>query len=117
MAKRRIDCSNNSAGFTGPWCLGIPDTFSLDAVYIGNTHTYANTGTNYANYFTLDNGQRDSHYDFATITLGVGQKAIQGNLLVILDYYATTGGDGYYSVMSYLSPVSSSPENYASIPT
>ena len=69
------------------------------------------------NRFTFDNGQRDSYYDFATITLGVGQPQIEGNLLVILDYYSTTGGDGYYSVMSYLSPVSSSPEDYAEIPS
>lgn len=68
------------------------------------------------NRFTFDNGQRDSYYDFASITLNVGQPAVQGNLLVVLDYYQTSGGDGYYSVMSYLSPVSSSPENYASIP-
>jgi len=69
------------------------------------------------NRFTFDNGQRDSYYDFAAITLNVGQQPIEGNLLVILDYYETTGGDGYYSVMSYLSPVSSSPENYAEIPS
>jgi hypothetical protein len=68
------------------------------------------------NRFTFDNGQRDSYYDFASITLGLGQPQIDGNLLVILDYYETTGGDGYYSVMSYLAPVSSSPENYAEIP-
>jgi len=67
--------------------------------------------------FTFDNGQRDSYYDFASITLGVGQPQIDGNLLVILDYYSTTGGDGYYSVMSYLSPVSSAPESYAEIPS
>jgi hypothetical protein len=67
--------------------------------------------------FTFDNGQRDSYYDFASITLNVGQPQIDGNLLVILDYYSTTGGDGYYSVMSYLSPVSSSPEDYAEIPS
>jgi len=67
------------------------------------------------NRFTFDNGQRDSYYDFASITLGVGQPQIDGNLLVILDYYSTTGGDGYYSVMSYLAPVSSSPEDYAEI--
>jgi hypothetical protein len=69
------------------------------------------------NRFTFDNGQRDSYYDFASITLGVGQPQIEGNLLVVLDYYSTTGGDGYYSVMSYLAPVSSSPENYAEIPS
>lgn len=67
------------------------------------------------NRFKFDNGQRDSYYDFASITLNIGQPRIEGNLLVILNYYATTGGDGYYSVMSYLSPVSSSPENYAEI--
>jgi hypothetical protein len=66
--------------------------------------------------FTFDNGQRDSYYDFASITLKVGQPRIDGNLLVVLDYYSTTGGDGYYSVLSYLSPVSSAPENYAEIP-
>jgi hypothetical protein len=49
--------------------------------------------------------------------LGIGQQPIEGNLLVILEYYETTGGDGYYSVMSYLSPVSSAPENYAEIPS
>jgi hypothetical protein len=69
------------------------------------------------NRFTFDNGQRDSYYDFAAITLGIGQPQIQGNLLIILDYYSTTGGDGYYSVMSYLSPVSSAPEDYAEIPS
>jgi hypothetical protein len=69
------------------------------------------------NRFTFDNGQRDSYYDFASITLGVGQPQIDGNLLVILDYYETSGGDGYYSVMSYLAPVSSSPESYAEIPS
>ena len=69
------------------------------------------------NRFTFDNGQRDSYYDFASITLRVGQPQIDGNLLVVLDYYATTGGDGYYSVLSYLAPVSSAPEDYAEIPS
>jgi hypothetical protein len=89
---------------------GSPATAPSDAMLTDSSYDVTNR-------FTFDNGQRDSHYDFATITLGIGQKAIKGNLLVILDYYATTGGDGYYSVMSYLSPVSSSPEDYASIPT
>ena len=67
--------------------------------------------------FVFDNGQRDSHYDFATVTLKIGQTPIQGNMLVLLDYYETTGGDGYYSIDSYLTPISSSPESYASIPS
>jgi hypothetical protein len=67
--------------------------------------------------FAFDNGQRDSYYDFSTVTLKIGQTPIQGNMLVLLDYYETTGGDGYYSVGSYLTPISSSPESYASIPS
>jgi hypothetical protein len=35
----------------------------------------------------------------------------------LLDYYETTGGDGYYSVSSYLAPNSYSPESYGSIPS
>jgi hypothetical protein len=69
------------------------------------------------NRFLFDNGQRDSYYDFATLTLKIGQTPIRGNMLVLLDYYETTGGDGYYSVGSYLSPVSSLPEDYAEIPS
>ena len=87
-----------------------PNIFPLDEML-------SNPAYDVTNRFTLDNGQKDSHYDFATITLGIGQKAIKGNMLVVLDYYATTGGDGYYSVMSYLAPISSAPENYVSIPT
>ena len=89
---------------------GSPATTPTDAMLTG-------AGYDVTSHFTFNNGQNDAYYGFASITLGIGQPAIQGNLLVILDYYNTTGGDGYYSVMSYLAPVSSSPENYATIPT
>ena len=39
----------------------------------------------------------------------------QGNILVVFDYYKHTGGDGYFSVVSYLN--SPSPESYASTPS
>jgi hypothetical protein len=87
-----------------------PNVFPHDAMLSDPTYDVTNN-------FIFDNGQRDSHYDFASITLNIGQKAIQGNMLVVLDYYATTGGDGYYSIMSYLAPISSSPEGYSSIPS
>ena len=65
--------------------------------------------------FSLDNGQRDTYYDFAAIDLKPGASRPDGNLLVIFDYYAHTGGDGYFDVNSYLTPVSSSPEDYREI--
>ena len=65
--------------------------------------------------FALDNGQRDSYYGHASIKLIPGRPKVKGNLLVIYDYYQHTGGDGYFSVMSYLSPNSTSPESYGQI--
>ena len=74
--------------------------------------TYDVTG----NYIP-DNGQRDSYYDHATITLKPGAPQPSGNILVFVDYYQHVGGDGYFSVMSYIhSGVSSSPEQYQQIP-
>jgi len=68
-------------------------------------------------HYVLDNGQRDGYYDHASITLLPGAPQPAGNLLVLLNYYQHTGGDGYFSVQSYISAgVSSSPEKYQSIP-
>lgn len=66
--------------------------------------------------YSLDNGQRDSYYGHASITLLPGRPKAKGNLLVILDYYDHTGGDGYFSVASYTTE-STSPENYGQIGT
>jgi hypothetical protein len=73
------------------------------------------------NQYVLSNGQKDNYYDHASIQTIAGANAAKGNLLVIYDFYTHSGGDGYFSVLSYLSPsnggVSSSPEVYAQIPT
>jgi hypothetical protein len=81
----------------------------------------SNPSYDVTNYFTLDNGQRDTHYAHAGITLVSGVNKPLGNILVIFNYYNHTGGDGYFSVNSYLGSsdggVSTSPEQYAQIPT
>jgi hypothetical protein len=73
------------------------------------------------NQYVLSNGQKDNYYDHASIQTIAGANAAKGNLLVIYDFYTHSGGDGYFSVLSYLAPsaggVSSSPEVYAQIPT
>lgn len=61
--------------------------------------------------YIFDNGQRDSYYDHATLTLKPGAPQPSGNLLVLVDYYQHTGGDGYFSITSY------SGENYNEIPS
>lgn len=67
--------------------------------------------------FILDNGQRDSWYQHASIKLISGRPAPKGQLLVIFDYYEHVVGGGYFSIESYLQPHSSSPESYSEIPT
>ena len=72
-------------------------------------------------FYIFNNGQTDSYYGHANITLRLGAPKPLGNILVLVDYYSHSGGDGYFSVNSYRSSVdggvSSRPENYAEIPT
>ena len=84
-----------------------PSTAATNAMLINGTYDVTN------NYY-LDNGQRDSFYDHASITLKPGAPQPVGNLLVLVDYYQHAGGDGYFCLTSYRS--SSKPENYTSIP-
>ncbi len=74
-----------------------------------------NASYDVTNRYIFDNGQRDSYYDHASISLRPGAAKPVGNLLIILDYYKHTGGDGYFSKMSYIDN-SSSPEDYREIP-
>ena len=89
----------------------IVDTGSADI-----TPTTANltSYTDVTNNYTFDNGQRDSYYDHATITLKTGAPQPSGNILVFVNYYQHVGGDGYFSIMSYTG--SSLPEQYQNIP-
>jgi len=89
----------------------ILDTGSPSVVPVSaNLASYTNITSNYS----FDNGQRDSYYDHAKITLNSGAPQPAGNILVFVNYYQHTGGDGYFDVNSYLS--SSLPEQYQSIP-
>lgn len=68
-------------------------------------------------FYSFSNGQKDSFYDHANITLNFGAPTNRGNLLVIFDYYNHSGGVGYFSGMSYQAPKSSRPDTYDSILT
>ena len=63
--------------------------------------------------FTLDDGQEDSYYGHSHINLLPGVSRPIGDILVVFDYYLHSGGDGYFSVGSYLN----SPYPEASIAT
>lgn len=73
------------------------------------------------NQYKFGTGQKDNYYDHGYVSLIPGANPAKGNLLVIFDRYSHSGGDGYFSVLSYLSPtaggVSTSPESYQKIPS
>lgn len=100
----KIDCSNNSATSVGPWELGLPDVYDVEAVYVGTT--YSNTNTDGASWFQLDSGQRDSFYDTAKLVINPKYKTnVTGSskLLVKLSHFTanTSDGVGFFSVDSY----------------
>lgn len=53
--------------------------------------------------YSLDNGQRDSHYDHAAINLISGSALPTGTLTIVFEYFTHTG-DGFFSVDSYSIP-------------
>jgi hypothetical protein len=68
--------------------------------------TYADITSNYI----FDDGQRDNYYDHASITLRPGAPQPAGDILVFVNYYQHSGGDGYFNVNSYTN------ETYQQIP-
>lgn len=99
----------NTGTDVGPWNLGVPDVFRVSGVFLAaNTgaNTAADLETNYLDQFELDNGQRDTHYDHATLRIKAGFKAstfANTRLLVTFDHFTAnnTTGKGFFSVDSY----------------
>ena len=89
----------------------IVDT--LNSANVPTVDMLTNPAYDVTSNFIFNNGQKDSYYDHASITLRVGAPKVRGNMLVLCDYYQHTGGDGYFSVDSYLN--SSLPEDYREI--
>lgn len=80
------------------------------------TAMFTNSSYDVTSNYIFDNGQRDGYYDHASITLKPGAPKPGGHLHILLDYYKHSGGDGYFSKMSYVDN-SNSPEDYREIPT
>lgn len=99
----RINCS--TAGTTGPFRLGFSDVYQIRNVIrkTGSAPTSLTDGTNVTSLFVLDNGQRDTHYDIATITPRGVTLGATDFLLVELDYFSPNFSSraGYFSIDSY----------------
>lgn len=100
----KIDCSNSSFGTSGPWPFGFSDVHKINAVYIGTGGVYSNTGTDYKNYFTLDNGQKDSYYAISTLKSKTNSLLnSDSTILVEFDYFDhdESAGKGFFTAASY----------------
>ena len=126
-----IDITNNSGqifigkgGLVSPGnkqSLYISDVKSIVKIYdTGSSGTIPTVGSAIPNYsdvtsnYSFDNGQRDSFYDHASITLRPGAPQPSGNLLILINYYVSVG-NGYASVLSYTTGNSVN-EDYKQIP-
>lgn len=107
---RFVKIDVDAANTTGTYNLGLSDVYKIRSIRMDNTafsNTTGNTvtSTNVTSYFTLDNGQRDNHYDHAKIIHngGVPGGLANNHLLVELDHFVPdySGGFGYFSVDSY----------------
>ena len=98
----RINCS--TAGTTGPFNLGIADVYNIRYIR-KHTASFTNEteGTDVTGQFRFDNGQRDTHYDHATVTPTSRFLASTDYLLIKLDYFhpSFTSGKGYFNINSY----------------
>lgn len=107
---------------SGKQSLYLSDVKQLVKIIDTKTDTYptlamlTNSSHDVTNRYTFDNGQKDNYYDHSSVSLRPGATKPTGNLLIIVDYYKHSGGDGYFSKMSYIDN-SSSPEDYNQIPS
>lgn len=99
----KINVASSLSGRRGPFNLGVSDVYRIQWIRKDSSE-FSNTtaGSNVTTSFVLDNGQRDSYYDHATITPS-SPLSLTDHLLVKLDYFEPdfTSGRGYFSVDSY----------------
>ena len=108
----KISCA--SSGTTGPFTLGFSDLYKINKIVkkTGSAPSSLTDGTDVTTSFRIDNGQRDAHYDLATITPNISLGGTD-YLLVSLDYFFPdfSSGAGYFSVDSYPTEVKN-PSSY-----
>ena len=99
----KINCSTLGS-LTNPINLGFSDVFQIRQIRKNSSaFTTATQGTVVTDRFKFNNGQKDSHYDHATITAIGDVITVSDYLLVELDYFLPnfSQGVGYFSIDSY----------------
>jgi Domain of unknown function (DUF4815) len=99
----KINCA--TAGTTGPFCLGFSDIYQVTNVTLktGSAPSSTSDGTDVTDNFILDNGQKDDHYELASIRKNGITLGATDYLLVKLDYFTPTytGRSAFFTIDSY----------------
>lgn len=97
----KIDCATNAANSVGPWCLGIPDVYSIENVWI-NTGSYAETNSK-KSYATLNPNRQIDSYGLSTFGLkpGSGVTSSSKILVKVKAFKKDVTDNGFYSISSY----------------
>jgi len=89
----------------GPFNLGFSDVYRINKIVkkTGSAPSSLTDGTDVTQYFIFDDGQRDTHYEHASIRPSGINCGATDYFLVSLDYFSPsfTSGRGYFSVNSY----------------
>ena len=101
----KIDTSSNEGGQYGPWNLGIANAYKIEAVYVDGS-AYSESGTDYKDQFTLDNGQHENFYGHSKLirkpsaTISTQNKYIVVKLSHLEANYGGSVGT-YFAIDSY----------------
>jgi hypothetical protein len=98
---------------TSTMSLGRADVYRIVGIYDSSNISInaVNTDLNITDRYSLDTGQRDSHYDIGNVSLKPNQSAPSGRILIEFEYFSHGSGD-YFSVDSYKNQI-----EYVNIPS
>ena len=99
-----IDFTSNTTATATVLSLGQADVYTLSNVRMSanafGTAYSASNSVDITSRYTLDNGQKTSHYDLGSVKLLPGQPAPTGPVRVTFNYFTHSSGD-FFSVDSY----------------
>ena len=100
----KIRVANNTGGFAGPWCLGVPDVVRVKRVYTHTDSTVNVNSTDVTSEFYIDSNQTINYsgLSYLYITPPTRYSVDSGDYLLVQFDYCTKAGAGYFDTVSYL---------------
>lgn len=79
----------------------IRKIYDLNGAAVPASGTSLSSYSDVTNNFSFNNGQKDSHYDHANISLAPRNGTVRGPLVVCFDWFEHVGAGSYFTVDSY----------------